>query len=194
VASGQGDDRNNGDKFAHWVPIVHFGRVQRKGARSTVNEGFRVHTRWIAGLIAVMVGPMALAAQHHNSFEAAARDQLRQGGASWLAIGFTIQGGVRTAVLNAHEADTLSFRMSADSQYVIQGQCDRDCGDIDLAVHDSTGALIGSDVTNDNHPWVTLAPKATGTYSLRVVMVSCSAEPCYYAIQELSRPAPPLKP
>jgi hypothetical protein len=193
VTSGKGGDRQSGDKFAHWVPIVHFGQVLRKGTRSTTNEGYRVRTRWVAGLIAMMVVPIALAAQRHNSFETVAKDQLRQGGASWLAIGFAIQGDVRTAVLNAHEADTLTFRLSADSQYVIQGQCDRDCGDIDLAVHDSGGALIASDVTNDNHPWVTLAPKATGTYSLRVVMVSCSAEPCYYAIQELSRPAPPLK-
>lgn len=142
------------------------------------------------GLIAGFVVPAVLAAQHHNSFEVLARSQLRQTGASWLAIGFAAQGEVRTAVLNAHEADTLTFPMSADSQYVIQGQCDRDCADIDLAVRDSAGALIGADATSDSHPWVTVAPKAAGTYSLRVVMVSCSAEPCYYALQWLARPAP----
>lgn len=144
----------------------------------------------MVALIAAGV-PTVLSAQRHNSFEAIANAQLRQTGQSWLAIGFAARGEVRTAVLNAHEADTLTFRLSADSQYVIQGQCDRDCTDIDLAVRDSTGALIGTDATSDSHPWVTVEPKGTAMYSLRVVMVSCSAEPCYYALQWLARATPP---
>lgn len=148
-------------------------------------------TRLPAGLIALAVLPGLLCAQRPTSFDALARSQLEQAGASWKTTGFANLGEVRRAVLNAHEADTVSVRLSVDSQYVLLGTCDRDCGDVDFIVHDSAGTLVGTDGTSDNHPWLSLAPKTSGAYTLRVIMVSCSVEPCYYALQWLSRAAPP---
>ncbi|HWH02364.1 MAG TPA: hypothetical protein VN674_01645 [Gemmatimonadales bacterium] len=148
--------------------------------------------RLLAGcIVAVTVLPAMLSAQRQSSFDALARNQLDQAGTAWKATGFAVRGEVRRAVLNAHEADTISVRLSMDSQYVLLGTCDRDCGDVDFLVHDSAGTLVGTDGTSDNHPWLSLAPKANGPYTLRVIMVSCSVEPCYYALQWLSRVAPP---
>lgn len=190
MASGEDADEGEDGKFAHWGPIVHFARASRKtSARHPENH---VNRRLLAGIVVAVTSlPAVLSAQRQSSFDALARNQLDQAGTTWKATGFADRGEVRRAVLNAHEADTISVRLSVDSQYVLLGTCDRDCGDVDFIVHDSAGALVGTDGTSDNHPWLSLAPKTTGAYTLRVIMVSCSVEPCYYALQWLSRAAPP---
>lgn len=144
-------------------------------------------------VVAAFAWPAVLSAQRQTSFDPLARTHLDEAGTTWKATGFVIRGDMRRAVLNAHEADTLRVQLSADSQYVLLGTCDRDCGDVDFVVHDSAGGLVATDGTSDNHPWLSLAPKTTGPYTLRVVMISCAVEPCFYALQWLSRAAPGAK-
>lgn len=110
-----------------------------------------------------------------------------------MSSGFQPDGDARVAVLNAHEADTLSVSLSADSLYIILGQCDPDCGDIDLYVTDRSGHTTAQDITTSGHPALSVAPTMTGTYSIRVVMVSCSTEPCYYATQLLAKGRAPAR-
>lgn len=60
------------------------------------------------------------------------------------------------------------------------GVCDADCGDLDLALYDENGNLVSEDETTDDVPAVTVEPRWTGPFTLRVDMYQCTEEPCVY--------------
>jgi hypothetical protein len=64
----------------------------------------------------------------------------------------------------------------------IVGVCDRDCRDLDIALYDSRGNLIASDLGDDDIPAITINPSRSGTYQVKVDMASCDTRNCYYGI------------
>ncbi|HEX8386633.1 MAG TPA: hypothetical protein VF576_10635 [Rubricoccaceae bacterium] len=73
---------------------------------------------------------------------------------------------------------TVQLRRGAD--YVMTGACDSDCSDIDFWLYDPNGDLVDSDTAADDIPVVRVSPGRAGTFRLRVLMASCSVEPCAY--------------
>ena len=53
---------------------------------------------------------------------------------------------------------------------------------MDLRLYDPDGDEIDSDVGDDDWPVVKVASARSGTYTIKVVMASCSTDPCYYGV------------
>lgn len=80
-----------------------------------------------------------------------------------------------------------SFWVDAGHTYRIRGACDADCHDLDLVLEDWEGYELVSDLAVDDVPSLTYTPKEDEEVALRVKMVTCSAQPCYYGIAVFSR-------
>lgn len=80
----------------------------------------------------------------------------------------------------ASRTHTMTLRRGVD--YTFTGECDLDCSDLDLRLYDANGNLIDSDVLPDDYPVVSVTPRWTGGFGLRVTMARCSANPCAYEI------------
>ena len=57
-----------------------------------------------------------------------------------------------------------------------------DCDDLDMVLLDSSGTELESDVLPDAQPILVYTPPSTDLFTIRVAMVSCSVEPCGYAV------------
>jgi hypothetical protein len=67
-------------------------------------------------------------------------------------------------------------------EYTFVGACDRDCSDLDLQLYDQNGNLIDEDLLRDDVPVVSVTPKWTGPFRVKVIMAACSISPCGYTI------------
>jgi hypothetical protein len=73
--------------------------------------------------------------------------------------------------------------LEADVPVRFTGTCDRDCSDLDLVLFDEDGNEVAADRLYDNLPMVTVTPRWTGQFHVRVVMARCHVEPCAYAVE-----------
>lgn len=76
----------------------------------------------------------------------------------------------------------VTLDLDAGTNYMAVAQCDGDCSDIDLWLYDENGNLIDEDVLVDDTPIVEVTPIRSARFTIRVRMVSCSVQPCYYGI------------
>jgi len=65
---------------------------------------------------------------------------------------------------------------------MVVGFCDPACTDLDLSILDPVGEEVGNDYLPDPQPVLMLTPKISGTFQIQVEMVTCSAEPCEFAV------------
>ncbi|MEB3215150.1 MAG: hypothetical protein VKN72_02680 [Nostocales cyanobacterium 94392] len=79
-------------------------------------------------------------------------------------------------------SDYITVNLRKGTSYGIVGVCDRDCRDLDIALYDSRGNLIASDLQDDDIPAIPITPSRSGTYRIRVDMASCNTNICYYGI------------
>ena len=109
-------------------------------------------------------------------------DQERgQGFTRWVAG--PVHGRLNNGASSSHQMDVIS-----GNQYVVFGQCDNDCTDLDLKLWDPDGSLIMQDVAVDDHPTLVFAPKTTGRLRIEVIMAHCNVNPCYYGVELMARP------
>ncbi|MBL8557114.1 MAG: hypothetical protein JNM47_00210 [Hyphomonadaceae bacterium] len=97
--------------------------------------------------------------------------------------GYTIAAGPFTGALAAGGKERFTLPVQSGYSYKILGICDNDCSDVDLRIFNMNGQNIGEDVTNDDVPLVDLQPTGNGTVQLEANMITCSAAPCYHAIE-----------
>lgn len=69
-----------------------------------------------------------------------------------------------------------------DVEYTFVGSCDNDCSDLDLQLFDENGNLIDEDLLRDDYPVVSVTPRWTGRFRIKVIMAECSVNPCGYTI------------
>ena len=62
--------------------------------------------------------------------------------------------------------------------YRIVGVCNIGGENLDLELRDSAGAVVASDVLEDDVPIVEVAPTADGAYRARFIMKDCADGPC----------------
>jgi hypothetical protein len=84
--------------------------------------------------------------------------------------------------LNQGEEETWNIRLFAGNDYYITGVCDGDCKDVDLTLADAAGRELTSDTSDDDVPVMRYRVKTTGTYSIKVNMFTCGADPCYFGL------------
>ena len=129
---------------------------------------------------AALLAPTAATAQ--NQWQQTVRNQVGQHGDFLSERGYTMSGDVYDGKLNADGIEDLTITLRPGTSYAFMGVCDEDCHDIDLRLYDLDGDEVASDVRSDDWPIVTVTPRFKGTYRVRVVMASCSRNPCFYGI------------
>ena len=131
-------------------------------------------------VVAALLVPAAATAQ--NQWQATVRSQVSQHGDFLSQRGYMMSSDVYNGDLNDHYYQDLTIELRSGTSYAFMGVCDQDCTDIDLRLFDPAGDEVASDVRTDDWPIVTVTPSYSGTYQVRVVMASCSRNPCYYGI------------
>jgi hypothetical protein len=90
-------------------------------------------------------------------------------------------------VLPARTSDDVTMTLHAGVTYKLVGKCDADCLDLDFALFDRFGTLLDSDTLDDDYPVVTVTPRRTETYRLRVSVHSCRTRDCGWGVVVLGR-------
>ncbi len=99
----------------------------------------------------------------------------------------TLVGAVESGALGASRQMTFPVQLESGTNYLIVGFCDDDCTDLDLTLLDPGGDEVESDYMVDAEPVLLFSPSAAGRFQVRVDMVSCSIEPCAYAVGVMVR-------
>lgn len=83
-----------------------------------------------------------------------------------------------------------AIEFAAGKTYAVLGVCDGDCGDVDLEVLDGqTGAVLGSDLEEDDFPVVVFRPEESGRRFVRLILKACRYAPCMIGGRVLEVPA-----
>ena len=131
-------------------------------------------------VVAALLVPAAAPAQ--NQWQATVRSQVSQHGSFLSQRGYTMSGDVYNGDLRDDYYQDLTIDLRSGTSYAFMGVCDQDCSDIDLRLFDPDGDEVASDLRADDWPIVTVTPSYSGRYTVRVVMASCSRNPCYYGV------------
>ena len=76
-----------------------------------------------------------------------------------------------------------TFNAVSGHTYAVVGVCDEGCSDLDLGVYaGSNGAVMGSDVEEDDTPVVVFEATETGRHQITVLMAVCGAR-CNYGVK-----------
>jgi hypothetical protein len=77
--------------------------------------------------------------------------------------------------------------LRAGQSYRVAGVCDDRCGDLDLRLFDSNGALVTQDIAPDRTPVLDIDPIVTGGYAIEASVAHCNAPTCYFAFNVYAR-------
>jgi hypothetical protein len=143
------------------------------------------HIMIAAAALALLAGAADAAAQ--DQWTQQVRGQLTAASQLFANEGFASTHEVVTGGLAEGATEQVEMELDAGVEYVIVGVCDVDCSDVDLFLRDPSGRVVDSDIELDDVPIVTVTPERTGTYSLEVRMVTCSAAPCRYGVGTYGR-------
>ncbi|MBI3439551.1 MAG: toll/interleukin-1 receptor domain-containing protein [Proteobacteria bacterium] len=108
--------------------------------------------------------------------------QLQQAEQAAAQQGFQRVGQPFAGGLTQGQSWNVPAQLFAGYEYRVLGVCDQSCRDMDIAVYDQSGATIGQDNANDDHPAVEMTPAVNGQFTIQAQMFQCSAQPCYYAL------------
>jgi len=103
------------------------------------------------------------------------------------ASGFTLREELEEGALQAGRRMTFPADLQEGADVLVVGFCDSSCSDLDLSILDPSGTEIGNDRLPDAQPVLILTPKVEGTHQIQVEMVSCSLEPCRFAVGIMER-------
>ena len=84
--------------------------------------------------------------------------------------------------LDDDETDSWTIHLNRRHGYAVAGACDADCSDLDLSILNASGDEVAADYGDDDTPVVTVEPKSSGRFTIRISMYKCAAEPCYWGI------------
>ena len=97
--------------------------------------------------------------------------------------GFTAATGVQDEVvaLQPTQVHAWQVQLQQGQTYRVIGGCDNECTDMDFELLDPSGKIIERDTLPDSFPILNVVPAATGAYTVRFVMKTCTIGPCYAA-------------
>ena len=138
--------------------------------------------RTVLTLITMSVTLLALSSAHaQQEYIAQVETKLRYKTAALFQSGYRGIFGNADGLNNQTHRD-YRLNLNGGAEYMIAAVCDEDCYDLDVALYDRNGNLIGYDETEDAEPMVAVQVYTGGSFTLRVTMYHCEAEPCYYAV------------
>jgi hypothetical protein len=116
------------------------------------------------------------------------RAELDGAGAAHLAAGYQVLGedAIEPIALSG-EGYRQTVRLESGASYLFQGACDQDCTDVDMEILDPAGAQAAQDVATDDRPQVSVTPRRSGDYVVRVWLAQCTVEPCYVGLRGYRR-------
>ncbi len=115
------------------------------------------------------------------------RSQLIQAAAALGLTGYQLSHNPYINRLGDNSSSPIVLNLRGGTSYAMVGVCDEDCSDIDLEIYDSNGNLVDSDTTGNDTPVVTVTPRWTDRFYIKVNMASCSTSPCYYGVGVFGR-------
>ncbi len=75
--------------------------------------------------------------------------------------------------------DRWQVDLTGGQAYRIIGGCDNECTNMDIELIGADGRVVASDVLPDDAPVVNVTPAASGRYTVRILMQTCTVAPCY---------------
>ena len=96
--------------------------------------------------------------------------------------GYRLVDDSKTGSLHNGASTTVTLTLVSGREYVILGACDDDCGDLDLRLYDASGTEIAEDVEVDAVPVVTASASQGASFTVEVLMVECSNQPCFWGL------------
>jgi hypothetical protein len=136
----------------------------------------------LAALAGAFVVTTAAAPKPQDEWVAQVRRLLQQAGKTFEDRGYSMTHRIYTGSLNQGRNEMVSLDLEIGTEYAIMGACDTDCSDLDFVLYDAAGNQIASDVEMDDVPIVSVTPRRSGTFRVKVVMATCTAEPCRYGV------------
>ena len=119
--------------------------------------------------------------QAQDQFERQVRDQILAAAKSYEAQGFALARAIIVGSLDDNRETTHSIDIVIGREYLVIGRCDNDCSDLDLWLNDSAGE-VARDVDTDDIPQVQAFSRRSGQITIKVGMITCSANPCRYGL------------
>ncbi|MGZ8376174.1 MAG: hypothetical protein ACXW05_21115 [Gemmatirosa sp.] len=128
-----------------------------------------------------------------SSGDEAWHDQVRNALLSSRALrayqqqGYTESHAPHYALTTARGYTDVRYALVAGRTYQLIGKCDNDCTDLDFRLYDENSQLVASDTGADDIPMVSVAPRRSATFTLRVSMATCSTSRCGWGVVALLR-------
>lgn len=101
--------------------------------------------------------------------------------------GYDSTHGRYNGALDEDEQESFTLDLEAGTSYFIVAQCDIDCSDIDMWIYDENNNLVDEDVLVDDTPIVEVTPVRSARFKIKVGMIDCASEPCYYGVGVFGR-------
>jgi tetratricopeptide (TPR) repeat protein len=115
--------------------------------------------------------------------ETRVRSQLGEAAAALKMGGLVPSHEVFIGSLNNNTYKEIAYTLQAGGHYLLVGICDDDCSDLDLKLYDGNHKLIAEDTDSDDTPSIAVTAGSSGRFYLRVIMATCSLDPCRFGIQ-----------
>ncbi len=104
--------------------------------------------------------------------------------------GYRLVDDSETGSLNGAASTSVTLTLAPGREYMIVGVCDDDCGDLDLRLYDGDGSKIDEDIAMDARPRVTVSASRGSSFTVEVLMIRCSNEPCYWGLGVFEQSSP----
>lgn len=120
-------------------------------------------------------------------YEEQVLDQLRLIQIAGLAEDWEIFDDRLIEELSEGESESFFYKLHPGFDYQFVGVCDEDCFDVDIALYDENGFLLGDDDDETDVAVVDYSPYRTTWVELQLDMYGCDASTCIYGVIPLIR-------
>ena len=129
----------------------------------------------------------ALNPQEKAQLESMVRGYLDQAQNTY-AQGYQPAAGLNDEVTNLQPGTDHRYQVNlvGGMNYRIIGACDRECSNLDIELIDNTGSVVASDMAPDDFPVVNFLAPANGSFTVRILMQTCTLAPCYAGARALT--------
>lgn len=118
----------------------------------------------------------------HAQWREQVSNRLRGLATSLVTTGYRLVDDTPNGSLQEGTSTSVALTLRPSREHLIVGACDNDCGDLDLRLYDDAGVEIDVDRAFDATPRVTVPADRGTSFTVEVVMVTCSNQPCYWGL------------
>ncbi len=134
----------------------------------------------LAGIFTATLTPTALAGEYTDQVSEyldMVADVFAEMGVS------TTTHGPSLGFLRRGESKSFDVELDKGTSYFIVAVCDDDCSKLSFSLKDENGNVIKTDRIAADMPAVSVTPRWTGHFSLRITMTRCATLDCAYGIR-----------